>query len=149
MADPRFAAKTTVSAAKTREQISDLLRRWKCDQIGWAETLTGSRTSTVQFAWSHGGRVYAARMRVTLPHDTIIRGTKRMTPLQLEAAREQRWRSLHRLLLLKLTADLNAVADGLFTAIEVFLPYLVTASGRTVAEIATNDVAGLLEARHG
>ena len=57
---------------------------------------------------------------------------------------DQAARAGHRVLLLWIKAALNAVAAGLLTAEEVFLPHMEGSDGRTVAEVALPRLRDLL-----
>lgn len=147
----KFASDTSVDARKSRLEIDTLLAAWKCTALQWTETFS-PRSAQLRFRWLHGAATITARMEISVPADAVLveefrrarRFGARPTQAQLDAMREQRWRTLHRLLLLKLRADLNAVESGLGSAVDVFLPYLDGPRGETVAEVARPNIEAWL-----
>lgn len=141
-----YAHDTKVPVSKSRADIEHLLKRWGCDGRRWTED-DRARLVTCEFRWRFEGVDYGARFRLQLPSDEVLVLQFKRTPtaLQLQTAREQRWRALHRVLLLTITAELNAVEAGLKTAPEAFLPYLVGADGLTIAEVAIPRLRQLYE----
>ncbi len=132
-----YAHDTTVPVARSRQEIDHLLRQWGCDGIQWTDDFR-ALASRLRFRWTFEGVTYAARLDVRMPPDEVLirEFRRRPTKLQLDARREQRLRSLHRVLLLTIKAQLNAVEAGLVTAVETFLPFLEDGEGRTIAELA-------------
>jgi hypothetical protein len=152
MSARRYAESTTVPIAKTRGEIDRLLHDWGCHQIVWGNDFQGGRFM-LQFVWRHEGQDYLARFTVQLPTDAELakmaqrKGSWRDSrPLagKLEKLREARGRVEHRQLLLWLKAALNAVESGIIKAEQVFLPWLVTRDGRTVAERALEELPALI-----
>lgn len=147
----RYAEQTSVSVSKTRGEIDDLLLRWGCGQIAWGNDFAGGRFM-LQFVWSHGGQDYLARFAVQLPTDAELqkmavhpqRRSRGPQPAKLEKLRQARGRVEHRQLLLWLKAALNAVEAGIISAEAIFLPWLVTRSGETVAEVALPRLPAIL-----
>lgn len=171
----RFAEDTKVPIAKTRGQIVELLMAWKCSGISWADDFDAGR-AVLGFAWKrkeqvpdklHGvthEAIYRVRFTVQIPTQKDIEAASiKAYPDGVRAARlsrqafvrrelENAGRREHRLLLLKIKADLNAAAAGLAKAEEIFFPWMVGADGRTVAEallprmhmLLTNPAANLL-----
>lgn len=147
-----YAEDTSVPVSRSREEIGRLLREWRCDAIQWTDDFLAGRVQ-LRFRWEHEGVVYHARMEATIPPRDAIRrdmASQRSrgvpTDAQVDAAQEQRSRAIHRLLALKLKADLNCVRAGLFSAIDVFLPHVEGNDGRTVAEVAGPRLRALLSA---
>jgi len=155
-----FAQDTSVSVGRSRGEIDDLLRAWGCTGVMWADEYDIGRMS-LQFRWPHDGVTYMARFTVTLESREKIkkevdamRGSWKaeLTQKRIDERLAARGRQEMRILLLWLKAALNAVEAGIVKAEEIFLPFLVGADGRTVAEIAiprmrdllTNDAGRLL-----
>lgn len=143
-----FAADTSVPVDRTRAEIGKLLAAWGCSALGWTDHLAegavelgfvwdpsvvarhgkqGSRCrihwllTCAQCQWKDGFPVteqmlFRVRMRVKTGDDP------------------QKKRQTHRLLLLKIKADLNAAEAGLAKAEEVFLPWIVDGNGVSVSE---------------
>jgi len=137
-----YADKTTVTVARSRGQIDDLLRDFGCDGIGWMEDQRHS-TVALTFRWPSDAGDRMARMVIntgsTLDAESHLGGQRRYTyeepPVtEVKKVVRQRQRSAHRLLFLKLKADLHAVRAGLISDYDAFLPYLIDASGKTVSE---------------
>ena len=141
----KFASDTSVPIARTRDEINRLLTEWKCASIGWTDHLA-EKTVAVEFVWMKdekdakglitGHYAYRVRFTIGIPKDRDLRrGEWGKRPSLSENEQAQAWRSAHRLLLLKLKADLNAAASGLAKAEEIFLPWMVDQSGRTLSEV--------------
>lgn len=132
----RFAQDTAVPVAQSRGEIDLLLRRWKCDVISWSDDFSGGEVR-LTFVWSRDELKYAARFTLKMP--TCASLTKEMrglpTDRSIQNAREKKWRSLHRVLLLWLKGCFNAVDAGLVSAEAIFLPFLLGKDGRTVADV--------------
>lgn len=148
MADPRrFAEDTSVSVEKSRAEINTLLRAWGCDGLQWTDDIAAGAV-TLRFSWTWEAVRYVARVGLTLPtaRSFIGKAPRQVRNRESWADREadQRARSLHRVLALKLKADLNCVASGVFSAVQVFLPYIEGADGWTVAEVAGPHLAKAL-----
>jgi hypothetical protein len=110
-----YAEKTDVPAARSQQQLVDLLKKHKAEQvaIGWSE-------AHGQAGFQLGGRVY----KVTVPMAKPGRGVN--VP-QVERAR---WRTL----LLVVKAKLEAVDAGITTIEQEFLSNTVLPDGSTVFE---------------
>lgn len=122
-----FAIDTRVPVDKTRQEIIELLREWGCRSTAWAEDYDKHQV-ILQFSWaSKSGAIYRMRFTITIP--TSDRGRIFKPEQQAQASR-----SAHRLLLLKLKADLNAINCGLAKAEEIFMPWMVDVDGKTIAE---------------
>ena len=140
----RFALDTSVPVDRTRAEINRLLTDWKCASIGWTDHLA-EKTVAVEFVWLReekdakglvtGNYCYKVRFSIGIPKTRKKRKREWGAPPALnENEQAQAWRSAHRLLLLKLKADLNAAAAGLAKAEEIFLPWIVDENGRTLSE---------------
>ena len=145
MSSPRlFASDTAVPVDRTRAEINKLLAAWQCAAIGWIDHLA-ERKVAVEFTWHRDGALYKVRFTIGVPlrvecpsrhpRGTWDSVTKRYYRDLNDDELGQGWRSAHRLLLLKLKADLNAAEAGLARAEEIFLPWMVDRNGRTVADM--------------
>lgn len=133
-----FAAQTTVSVAKTKGEIEDLILRYGADQFG---TLQETHRSTIVFAVM-GRRVkfvlnIPAKDEKRFTHQKAraqyMSPTKR-TDLQAQALWEQECRRLWRCLLLVIKAKLEACSSGVVTFESEFMAHFITPNGTTVAE---------------
>ena len=144
-----YASTTTVAVSKSRGSIDDLLRAWGCDGIRWTDQFTQG-VVRVEFTWEHEGTDYGARFSIQLPNDDAIRAeavhatTGRFLESKYDALCKARGRVEHRVLLLWLKAAFNAVEAGIVDAETLFLPFLVDANGRTVAEVALPRLSEML-----
>lgn len=145
----KFAEDTTVSIAKSRGEIDDLLRRWDCDGIRWTDMFKKNQT-ILEFSWAGGDRVYLARFVVDLPTDEILRGRSgnaasgKFMASKYRRAKELAGRQEHRVLCLFLKGAFNAIENELIAAEVIFLPFFVGPDGRTVAEVALPRLPELL-----
>lgn len=136
--------------------VAEVLRRWGCKQIGWMDDFEAGRIA-LQFVWHYDGQDFVARFAIQLPTEDELRRAARRAgswndaPLlgKLEKLRGARGRVEHRQLLLWLKAAFNAVDAGIIRAEQVFLPWLVTRDGRTVAERALPELSALLARSSG
>lgn len=137
-----FASDTEVPVDRSRAEINKLLTDWKCASIGWIEHLEEGVVS-VEFTWNRDGAIYRVRFTLRIPATITLsksywdHATNKFRfdrPLN-DDQKKQAWRSAHRLLLLKLKADLNAAQQGLAKAEEIFLPWMVDRDGRTVSDV--------------
>lgn len=124
-----FASDTSVPVERTQQEIIALLREWECGSIQWAEDFE-KHIVVLEFTWRAPSKaIYRMHFEMHLPS----KDPRTDRPLN-EDKRKQGARSMHRLLLLKLKADLNAVRAGLAKAEEIFLPWMVDTNGKTIAE---------------
>lgn len=128
----RYAADTTVSTYKSREEIERTLQRYGADRFsyGW----DGDTRAVVGFRIK-GCQV---RMEVGMPNKgefryTPARGTER-SPDQIEAQWEQACRQRWRALALVVKAKLEAVEAGISTLEEEFLAHIVLPGGMRVID---------------
>ncbi len=138
-----YAHKTDVPVARSRHAIDKLLREWGCSQIQWTDDFDAGR-AVLRFRWSWEDVSYTARMSVVLPDDeALLTDAERKRWIKprdlgpkLEQRRQQRLRSLHRVLLLTITAQFNAVSAGLLNDVEAMLPFIEGSDGLTIGEAA-------------
>lgn len=135
-----YAENTSVSSDRSRAEIERILARYGADEFGYA---TRRDMAVIQF--SAQGRTI--RFTVPLPDredreftHTPSRGTRR-TPAQIEAAYEQAVRQRWRALALVVKAKLEAVASGIVTFEQEFLPHILLPGGRTVYEETAPAIA--------
>ncbi|MCB2413667.1 hypothetical protein LGT39_12510 [Demequina sp. TTPB684] len=129
-----YAADTSVSSERSRAEIERILTRYGADEFGYATNREGAR---IQF--TAGGRV--VRFTMPLPDRNATEFThsnhtppRRRTTTQAEAAYEQAVRQRWRALALIVKAKLEAVASGIVTFEQEFLPHILLPGGQTVYE---------------
>jgi len=131
----RFAEKTTVSAERSRQEIENLLRRYKATGFlsGWAE-------GRAHVAFEMSGRRVKFVMKVPVPDEprfNVYRQGASERPRSPDVAFrlwEQASRQVWRALLLVIKAKLEAVEAGISVFEDEFLAHIVMPDGRTVAE---------------
>lgn len=132
----RYAQNTSVSVAKSRAEIEEIVTRYKADQFGTALDSTTGR-AMIQFRVD----LWVVRFELPLPDRndkqfthykrgmSEYKRTDQQAEQQYEQACRQRWRALA----LAIKAKLEAVECGITTFEEEFLAHLVVpGSGRTV-----------------
>lgn len=139
-----YAAKTTVSSEKSRNEIERTLRRFGADQFayGWEET-----RAVIQFR-AHERLI---RFVLELPDKDDPRFTRTLSGLlrhesgPILKAWEQATRSVWRSLALVIKAKLIAVEDGIVTFEQEFLAHVVLPTGGTVGEWAIPQIEAAYE----
>lgn len=145
----RFAENTSVSVGRSRGELDDLLRRWGCHGICWADDYRAGRV-VLEFTWEHDGVEYLARFSLEMPTDEMLREdardgrSRKFSESKYRKLIEGRGRQEHRILLLWIKAALNAVDAGIVNAATLFLPFLVGRTGETFAEVALPRLPKLL-----
>lgn len=145
----RYAEGTEVSVGRSRGEIDDLLQKWGCRQLGWANDFDGG-TVMLQFVWRHQEQDYLARFSIRIPNEEELRGqaidkrSKTFSEAKYRKLCEGRGRTEHRQLALWLRACLNAVDAGIVAPSAVFFPWLVGRDGKTVWETAEKRLPELL-----
>ncbi len=133
-----YAQTTTVSVAKSKAEIEDLITRYGADQFA---TLTESHRAVILFAVM-GRRV---KFVLNIPAKDDKRFTHRksryswkapekLTDVQALALWEQECRRLWRCLLIVIKAKLEACSSGIVTFESEFLSHFIQPNGRTVGE---------------
>jgi hypothetical protein len=134
----RYASETTVSVARSKAEIEELLSRYGAGQFvsGWETTKQNVR-AVIGFA-VEGRQV---RFELPLPAKSSEEfaktpaGRKRRNPADQEKAWEQACRQRWRALALVVKAKLEAVETGITTFEQEFLAHIVIpGSGKTVGE---------------
>lgn len=129
-----FAAGTSVDESRSRAEIERMLQKAGASSFGSFSDYARKRAE-IGFTYKH----IHIRMEIMLPADdekrflrdgrgSIRTPARRLEEYQAECRR--RWRCLS----LVLKAKLIAVEDGITTLEREFLPYMVMADGRTLAE---------------
>lgn len=142
MPSPAYAARTRVSPERTRADIERELTRYGARQFMFGRD-DDRGLAVIEFV-AHRRRVRLV-LHVPDPGDRAFTHTPaRRVRRTAEAATEvynqavwQRWRAL----LLVIKAKLEAVAAGIVTFEDEFLPYTVLPDGRTVAETVHPAIA--------
>lgn len=138
----KYADGTTVSVGKSKDEITRLLRDWGADRVAWQEDFTNG-SILLGFVWTKDGQQYGARIEVHLMTEKEIREapenldmrTNKPSEARVRQALERHGRSEMRLLLLWLKAAFNAVEAGIVKPETLFMPFFVTSSGETVADV--------------
>ena len=146
MVTGRFAQNTTVSVAKSRAEIEDLLAAHGADAFAIA-----SEPGRVAVMFRLKDR--AIRFVVPLPardSDEFQRTPKRRqwrSPEEVHKAWEQACRSRWRALLLVIKAKLEAIEVGVSTIEQEFLAFMVTGSGATIGEALIPELSQIVSGR--
>jgi hypothetical protein len=136
---PKFAEGTSVPVERTRIEIEETIRRFRADSF-----VSGYEERTAFIAFRARGRM--VRLTLTMPDpahpsfwktDAGRARTAEGARSAYEAECRRRWRALG--LLVK--AKVAAVAEGIVTFEEEFLPHIVLADGSTVYQAARGPLA--------
>lgn len=144
----KYAQDTTVPISKSRGEIDNLLRDWGATGVQWTDEWDAGIV-TLRFQWPHEKSVFRARLKIVLPgredfeDEAIDRRTGHLSESKMEKLLAGRGKREHRLLLIMLKGILNAVDAGVVSDIDAFLPYLEGADGRTVGEVAAENLPQL------
>jgi len=144
----RYASNTSVSSAKSRDEIESTLRRYGADQFqyGWDE----ERGAVVAFR-AHG-RAVKFLLPMPNPNDdeftkTPSKGYKRHpddAAKVYEQAIRQRWRALA----LCIKAKLEAVEAGIVSFDDEFLAHFLLPNGQTVGQRWGAEYQKMVEGGH-
>jgi len=136
----KYAQNTEVPPGESRDQITDLLRSWGVQGIRWSEDFSSHRVM-LEFVWEHMNVNFHARINVNLPTDDVLekmaihKRSKKVLPDKFERLKQTRgWRE-HRVLYIFLKGAFEAIENGIITAEQLFLPWLVGRDGRTVGDV--------------
>ena len=132
----RHYQQTKVPESQSLLDIESLLRRHGIDTVRWT---TGPYLICIEFLWPYGGQKIGFRLDVKVPSKDVDGFTL------IDAIRDQERRRLLRVLLNHVKAKLVAVEDGLVDLLQEFLPYLITAGGRTAGEVAAEELVCALQ----
>lgn len=139
----RYAAQTTVSCARSREQIETLLKRYGATQFAYA---TDEQRAMIGFILS--GR----QVQLTIPLPPLSdftatpNGRIRKRTVALRAQEQEcrrRWRVLYQVIL----AKFEAIECGVTTMEEEFLAFMALPDGQTVGERILGDLDKVLAGR--
>lgn len=132
----RYAAQTSVSVERSRAEIESILTKYGANKFAYF-----SEDIKACIAFEISGK----RIRFILPlpdkredqfkYRKHYSSQKLNTPEQQITIWEQSCRQRWRALALAIKAKLEWVETGIVTVEEEFLPYIVTANGKTVAEM--------------
>lgn len=125
----KYAEGTTVSVERSQIQIQQLLKSHKASDVGSMER---SDEAIIGFSYDH--RAYRISMRYPALQTFSRSGRTTRTPAQMRSARDQEIRRLWRALLLVIKAKIEIVESGITSFEEEFMPYILTADGRTLGE---------------
>jgi len=151
MARKKFAESTNVTPEESKSSINHILKQWGVRGIQWSEIFDENKV-VLQFLWSPDGmeQHYMARMAITLPTDDQLREeakhkrSGRVIEEKFERLKDQRgWRE-HRVLHIFLKGAFEAIDNGIITAEQLFLPWLVGRDGRTVGEVVGPQLPALM-----
>lgn len=139
----KYASNTTVSPDRSRAEIERCLERFGASSFGYWRN---DQVAVINFQYR------GAQVRIAMPllaeddkqFTHSDRGRKRSTSVATVAWRKEtrrRWRSLT----LSIKAKLVAIADGVATFEQEFLPYLVWGDGRTIGEHLLPTIEDILD----
>ena len=138
----RYANKTFVSAEKSRAEIETILRRYGASCFAY---MNDSKQAMVAF------EISGKKIRFILPlpgkeqFSLSPKGRRRSNSIAQNNAWQQACRQRWRALALAIKAKLEWTETGIVTIEEEFLPYIVTNTGKTVAEILMPQINQLYE----
>lgn len=149
----RFAQDTSVPISRSREQIDELLRAWKCEGVAWIDHWAEDKVE-MQFRMlrldqrTNQATVYVARFVFAIESQEKIRqrcmGSRGLKQAQFDQEMSRRGRREHRVLLLMLKGALEAVEEGIIPPEALFLAFMVCSDGRTVYEAAIDQLPQLV-----
>lgn len=139
----QYAASTDVAPDRSRAEIEGTLRRYGATQFayGWDE-------AAAVLGFVANGRQVRFVVPMPDPKDPTIARTetgKPRAPAALKTALEQATRQRWRALALVVKAKLEAVASGLISFEDEFLPYTVLPGGGTVADALRDKMTAAYE----
>lgn len=138
-----YAEKTSVSPAKSRNEIEATLKRYGAEEFGFA---TRAGRAAIQFTLE--GRQVLFEISLPDESDPAITRTatgKARTTAQREAALDQALRQRWRALFLVVKAKLEAVESGIVTFEQEFLAHVMLPGGGTVYSQAGPAIASAYE----
>lgn len=130
---------TSVSIARSREEIDVLLRKWGVSGILWEDDFDHG-VATLRFRWDHEGTQYVARYQITLDSEEDLRElavdgrSGNPSEKKFERLKADRGKREHRVLSAFLKNVFEAVDQGIIDAQAIFLPWLEDSEGYTVYE---------------
>jgi len=140
-----YAAGTSVSIAKTHDEMRQLLTRYGAEGF-----MVGEHNGIAQLAFAMRGRQIRFRMPLPRKVDREVqrdgRNHQRTEAQQLayiDGESRRKWRAM----LLSIRAKLESAHSGIETFEDAFLAQTVLPGGRTVGEWAADAVPAALEGR--
>lgn len=138
-----YAKGTTVSSAKSRAEIEEMLDRFGADGF-----MSGRDGRNVMIAFKARGRQIMFRLTMPDPGDKSLRltptGKTRSTQSQEDAYRAEE-RRLWRSLAMSIKAKLVSVEDGIETFEQAFMAHVVMPDGLTLSDHITTRIAQAYE----
>jgi len=141
-----YAKETGVSVERSEAEIKRTLRRYGADDIT-THSSARRRLAFVAFAYES----LPVKMTIPLPDPDSEEfwhspaGKKKRSPEQARSQWEKACRQQWRVLLLLIKAQLEAIANGVVTPQEAFMPWLLLKSGRTIYEEMGGGIQGAIE----
>lgn len=137
----RTHERTTLSIARTREQIDRILKRWGVAGIQWEDNFEKGVVN-LRFRWKNedDGIQYVARYQMTFEDDEKLREkavdgrNQKFSRKKFDRLKKERGKQEHRVFLRFLSNVIETVNSGLIDVVQVFLPWLEDAEGVTVFE---------------
>lgn len=135
----QYAARTTVSVEKSRNEIEQTLARYGAKQFmyGWS----GKGAIVAFVVRLESGQDRQVRFELPLPsrddREFQYHSRGKRTPAQAEALWEQACRQKWRALALVVKSKLEAISSGIATFEDEFLAYTMLPSGETVSQWLT------------
>lgn len=130
---------TSVSIARSREEIDTLLRNWGVSGILWEDNFNKGIVN-LRFRWENEDVHYVARYQIVLDSDEKLRElaidgrSGNPSEKKFERMLAERGKREHRVLAAFLKNVFEAVEQGIIDAQAVFLPWLEDSEGHTVYE---------------
>lgn len=128
---------SAISGQRAREEITKILRRFGCDEIGFYDAFDKHE---VLLQFTHRGRPFQIRVSAKGWAQLYLK-EKPWTPNRRasradyeQAALKQGYVALNSILRDAVKAQVTAVECGIVSFKAVFMPYMVTADGRPVVE---------------
>lgn len=144
-----YASGTSVAIGKTHEEMRSLLTRYGAEGF-----MVGEHNGVAQLAFAMRGRQIRFRMPLPTSGDPDVkftdagRGRKRArTELQRQAFIDTESRRKWRALLLSIRAKLESAHSGIETFEDAFLAQTVLPDGRTMGEVAAEQLPAALAGR--
>lgn len=132
----KYASGTTITPQRTMEDISRLLKKEGVRSILWID---GEEKIGCEFVM-HERRLRFVCVLPTRYTTGLDKSARRMGAVQAEQAHQRLIREHWRGLLLVIKAKIESVTIGIETIEEAFMPQLVMADNRTMAEIVLPQI---------
>lgn len=141
----RYASKTEVPVARSKEHIEAMLRRYGADSFAYG---SDDETGLIVVGFRMHGRYVRFRVPVPKPNERRFTHTatgKVRTKPQVETAYEQALRSLWRAIHIVITAKLESVELGIESFDAAFMSQIMLPSGATVGEFLEPQIVAAYE----